>query len=109
MENIEQFRKDVSRVMVEMRDLMVRKQSDYGPHAVNNAPGGALQGINVRLHDKMCRVANLLAKGGEAQVSDESILDTYRDMANYAVIAVMYMEGTWPGSPNTRTPAVEQS
>jgi hypothetical protein len=26
----------------------------------------------------------------------ESIRDTYRDIANYAVIAVMVLDGTWP-------------
>jgi hypothetical protein len=100
MENEEQFRQDVHAVVDPMIDLLVRKQTDYGPHAINLSPGGALLGINVRMHDKMSRVANLISSGKGPEVADESVLDTYRDIANYAVIAVMYLEGTWPGSPH---------
>lgn len=100
MENEEQFREDNLRVLSDMHELLVRKQKDYGPHAINNSPGGALLGINVRMHDKMSRAANLISSGKGPEVTDESVLDTYRDIANYAVIAVMYLEGTWPGSPH---------
>jgi hypothetical protein len=40
-------------VFFELHDLLVSKQADYGPDAINRAPGGPLNGINVRIHDKV--------------------------------------------------------
>jgi hypothetical protein len=46
------------------------------------------------MHDKWERLRNLQAVGIDPQ--HESIRDTYRDLANYAVIALMVIDGTWP-------------
>lgn len=75
-----------------LHTLLVTKQADYGPHAINRAPGGALNGIHVRMHDKLERAIHLEGR----DVNHESLVDTYRDLANYAVIAVMVLDGTWP-------------
>jgi hypothetical protein len=48
------------------------------------------QGILIRMTDKMQRIANLLNR--DAQVTDESILDTLSDLANYANILRVYLE-----------------
>lgn len=72
---------------------VAKKQADYGPHAINNAPGGALNGINVRLHDKISRAANLAGK--THPVFNESLFDTYHDIAGYALIAMLYLDGKW--------------
>jgi hypothetical protein len=80
--------------LFECADLLISKQKDYGPDAINLSPGGALVGINVRMHDKMMRAQHLRRTGAEP--NHESLVDTYRDLANYAVIAVMVLEGTWP-------------
>jgi hypothetical protein len=88
-----QFDEEVYEVMAGLADLMISKQADYGPRAINDSPGGPLNGINVRLHDKLSRVVNLVDL---AVPFHESIRDTYRDIANYAVIAVMVLDGTWP-------------
>jgi len=88
------FEEAAGEVYAELLELLVTKQNDYGPHAINRAPGGALNGINVRLHDKYERLRNLTFVGTDPQ--HESIRDTYRDLANYAVIALMVIDGTWP-------------
>jgi hypothetical protein len=72
--------------------LVGRKQKDYGPRAINDAPGGPLNGINVRLHDKLQRAINL----GTHPAQNESIFDTYMDIAGYALIAMLYLDGQWP-------------
>lgn len=87
------FEEEVHEVMAQLAALLVSKQADYGPDAINRSPGGALNGINVRMHDKMSRVIHLT---GSERAQHESIRDTYRDLANYAVIAVMVLDGTWP-------------
>jgi hypothetical protein len=50
----------------------------------------AEQALIVRMSDKLMRCANLLTR--EAQVKDESMLDTLSDLANYAMILRMYLE-----------------
>ena len=50
------------------------------------------EGILVRISDKIQRVANLLEPGKDAQVVDESLLDTLSDAANYLMILRVYLE-----------------
>lgn len=47
-------------------------------------------GLVVRMSDKLMRINNLISR--DAQVKDESILDTLSDLANYAMILRMYIE-----------------
>lgn len=88
------FEEEVHEVLAGLADLLVSKQEDYGPHAISRSPGGALNGINVRMHDKFMRAQHLRRTGIEP--NHESLRDTYADLANYAVIAVMVLDGTWP-------------
>jgi hypothetical protein len=52
------------------------------------------------MHDKLSRAINLArpvdSGAPYSNPHHESLRDTYRDLANYAVIAVMVLEGTWP-------------
>jgi hypothetical protein len=89
-----EFEDHVQDVMFDLAQLLVSKQADYGPHAINRAPGGALNGILVRLHDKVERLKNLADT--DRNPDHESVRDTWRDAANYAVIALMVIDGTWP-------------
>lgn len=50
------------------------------------------KGILVRLSDKMSRITNLI-EGGEAAVSDETVVDTIEDAINYLAILKAYYEG----------------
>jgi hypothetical protein len=80
----------------DVADLVFTKQQDYGPNAISNAPGGALYGINVRLHDKLSRLSHLLSGGrAEHPAYHEPIIDTYRDVAGYALIAMLVVDGKW--------------
>ena len=47
-------------------------------------------GLIVRMSDKLMRASNLISR--EAEVKEESILDTLSDLANYAMILRMYLE-----------------
>ena len=42
------------------------------------------EGILVRLTDKLMRLVSLTKPGREAEVKDESVLDTIKDLHNYA-------------------------
>ena len=73
--------------------LFDRKQRDYG--SGNIAVFGD-KGILIRLFDKLHRLKNLYDRGGEAAVA-ESIEDTWRDLCNYAAMALTCRAGKWEG------------
>lgn len=75
-------------------DVLVKKQSDYGPKNIALAPGGPLNGLRVRMHDKMSRINHLIDSG--ATPENESLRDSFLDMLNYSVIAMMVLDGDWP-------------
>jgi hypothetical protein len=77
----------------ELADTLLSKHEDYGPKNITDAPGGALNGIRVRMHDKTARLNNLIDNNKEPK--HESIRDTLVDIANYATIALMVIDGVW--------------
>lgn len=76
-------------VLDEMKELHAKKNKDYGDafhkSFVEFGPVAAV----VRLNDKMERIKSLI-KNGKAEVKDESVLDSLRDLACYAVM--LYVE-----------------
>ena len=95
MDSIEEFRQSGIEVYEELSRVLVSKQLDYGPGNINNAPGGAMNGVLVRMNDKMERLKNLIYHS-EGEPQNESIDDSLVDIANYAVIAMMVRRGSWP-------------
>ena len=75
--------------------LLDRKQQDYG--SKNISLSGEI-GVQVRLQDKVCRLKNLLEKNSSAP-QNESIYDTYQDIANYGIIGDMLKRGEWISKP----------
>ena len=89
-----QFELDVYEIMDELYDLMISKHTDYGPTNISKSPGGPINGLRVRMHDKMARINNLVESGSDAQ--HEPLEDSFKDLANYAVIGMMVLRGKWP-------------
>ena len=75
-------------------NILIKKQADYGPKNIALAPGGALNGLRVRMHDKMSRINHLIDSG--ATPENESLRDSFLDMLNYSAIAMMVLDGDWP-------------
>ena len=48
----------------------------------------------VRMNDKINRLINLVIKKNE-KPQNESVMDSFMDLANYAVIAKIVSEGKW--------------
>jgi len=88
------FAADVWAIMDDLGNLLISKQEDYGPGNVNNAYGGPINGLLVRIGDKFERLKHLYGNGIEP--NHESIEDSFKDMANYAIIALMVERGLWP-------------
>lgn len=76
-------------VLDEMRDLHAKKNKDYGDAFHKSFEEFGVTAGVVRLNDKMERVKSLV-KNGKAEVKDESLMDTLKDMASYAVM--LYVE-----------------
>ncbi len=93
-EPLSEFEERLFEHAFELAELLVSKQRDYGPHAISRAPGGALNGVLVRIHDKVERLKHLSRT--DVDPDNEPVVDSYRDLAGYALIALMVIEGTWP-------------
>lgn len=85
------FEEALADVLCELADLMIRKQADYGHQNITEF--GEL-GVLVRANDKIARLRNLLWHN-QGEPKNESIEDTWRDLANYAIIALMLRRGTF--------------
>lgn len=88
------FEDDVQAQAKSNIDLLLQKHRDYGPKNISQSPGGPLNGLRVRMHDKMARINNLIDSGKEPE--NESLKDSFLDLANYAIIAQLVIDGKWP-------------
>ena len=93
----QEFIDTVRQLLDEAGNLLLRKQMDYGPTNISKAPGGALNGLRVRMHDKIARINNLIDKNFEPQ--NESLRDSFIDLLNYSAIAIMVLDNNWPEVP----------
>jgi hypothetical protein len=86
----------------EQYELFCRKQLDYGP---NNVALGqnletdegidiAMQGILIRMSDKVNRLINLIIKEKKTP-QNESIMDSYGDLSVYGIMASIVKDGFW--------------
>ena len=85
-DNIKQF----IDITTKMANTYRAKNHDYGNSFEQSLDKFGLVASVVRIGDKMNRIESLTMK--EAQVKDESIKDTLLDMANYAIMTVMWMD-----------------
>jgi hypothetical protein len=89
-----EFEEAVQQVFQNAKSVLLQKQMDYGPKNIAQSPGGPLNGIRVRIWDKFARINHLMDNG--ATPENESLRDSFMDMANYALIAMMVLDGDWP-------------
>jgi hypothetical protein len=92
--NIAEFYETSEKYYGQLHRILVKKQTDYGAGNIANAPGGPLNGLRVRIYDKVSRINNLVDNNKEPE--NESLKDSFLDLANYAVIALMVLEDKWP-------------
>ena len=76
----------------EMYNLYVAKNTDYGSSVNDTYNKYGMVSYLVRMEDKLNRARTLVQKG-EQNVSDEKLRDTLVDLANYAILAVMELDG----------------
>lgn len=92
--NKDQFAADMWEIFDGAGNLLLKKHRDYGPLNIARSPGGPLNGLRVRIWDKLARINHLIEQG--ATPENESLRDSFLDMMNYSAIALMYLDGKWP-------------
>ena len=89
-----EFEEAVQQKFQHAKHVLLTKHKDYGPKNISQSPGGPLNGLRVRMHDKMARINHLIDSG--ATPENESLKDSFLDLANYAIIAMLVLDGEWP-------------
>ena len=91
-------KKDAEVIINSLLQTLYKKHEDYGPMNIAGAPGGPMNGLRVRMYDKLARLNNLIDTGDTPNY--ESIEDTLIDLANYAIIGLLVQRGQWKGVTN---------
>lgn len=89
-----EFRTYVRKKFLEAEEMLLKKHEDYGPTNISRSPGGPLNGLRVRMHDKLARINHLMDSGVPPR--NESLRDSFLDLANYSIIAMMVIDEEWP-------------
>ena len=90
-------------VQKEQYELFAAKMMDYG---LSNISLGSdlstkedrdlsLTGIWLRCNDKINRLKNMLKRNGKNYVQGEAMIDSFIDISNYGIIAMMVLRGKW--------------
>jgi hypothetical protein len=90
-------------IQAEQYELFAKKMLDYGLQ--NVALGSTLEneediklstmGIWLRCNDKINRLKNLIKRNGQNYVEGESMIDSFIDLANYGIIAMLVLRNKW--------------
>ena len=80
-------------IALENIQTLDRKQIDYGP---GNISAFGEVGVLVRANDKIERLKNLHKTGKLGDPENESVLDSWLDLANYGIIGAMCNQRLWP-------------
>ena len=91
--NIEQEIVFFKGLVAQMAETFAKKRADYGPSTTETWKKFGPVSMLTRMHDKMGRLDNLMAKGNNncPLVADERVEDTLLDLANYAIITILEM------------------
>ena len=76
----------------QMVDTYKRKNADYGDSFGASLDKYGPVAAHVRMSDKINRLQSLVVRKQTAQVKDESIADTFLDLACYAIMRLVYIE-----------------
>ena len=85
----------------EQWELFCKKQKDYGPKNISVGTNLetddevklALTGLWFRMNDKMQRFQQIVMNSQEPE--NESLMDTFMDLANYSLMAQLVKEKIW--------------
>lgn len=82
----EEFKSITSQIL----NTYIKKNHDYGNSFDKSMDEFGMTSAIIRMNDKLERLKTLSKK--ESMVKDESVQDTLLDLANYAIMTVMYLK-----------------
>lgn len=90
-------------VQKEQYELFAAKMLDYGLSNISlgsdlstrDDKNLSLTGIWLRCNDKINRLKNMLKRQGKNYVQGEAMIDSFIDIANYGIIAMLVMRNKW--------------
>lgn len=86
--------KKFNEIVCKMADTYEKKNTDYGDSFGQTCDEFGIIAAIVRMNDKMNRIKQLSKKN--ALVTDENIKDTLLDLANYAVMTLIWVNSKDP-------------
>jgi len=87
----ETFEEAVALVVEEIATMLIRKRRDYGALNIAGFPLGADVFLAAQAWNKTTRILNLMERKGEP--ANEPLADSWRDLAGYAVLALLLQRG----------------
>ena len=101
-ENYPETAKEFQRLQFEQWLLFCKKQMDYGPSNISmgtplktdDEKRLSLVGLIVRVNDKIQRLLNLVVKNNR-EAQNEPVVDAFKDLACYGIIAQIVKNGKW--------------
>lgn len=85
----EEEKKKFIEIIESLKELRIRKSQDYG----YSWKVWGLEGIVWQLKSKFIRMTNLIKNGKiRSEVANESVIDTFRDIANYSIMAIQLIQ-----------------
>lgn len=91
----------------ELLSIFEKKNADYGNSFEESLEKHGIIAAIVRMEDKMGRLNSLTKKGAEQKVSDESLVDTLKDLSNYALMTAVWLEDGKTSSKTDQPPISE--
>ena len=76
----------------ELLAIFEKKNADYGNSFEESLEKHGIIAAIVRMEDKMGRLNSLIKPGSKQKVSDESLVDTLKDLSNYALMTAVWLE-----------------
>lgn len=94
---------EYKRIMWEQYELFCKKSLSYGMENITHGMDVtkdegrrySLNGLFWRLSDKINRLRGLLVFNNKEHLKDETITDTFQDLANYSIIAQIVNNKKW--------------
>lgn len=91
--DMDTFNEAVKTAAIQVANLVISKQRDYGPKNIMNSVVSPELSIAVRLNDKLARLANLVQSGKIPE--NETLKDTADDIIGYGLVLKMVLDGTF--------------
>lgn len=92
----------------ELLAIFEKKNADYGNSFEESLEKHGIIAAIVRMEDKMGRLNSLTKKGAEQKVSDESLVDTLKDLSNYALMTAVWLEEEKTGKAKSAQPPISE-